>query len=460
MAANNLVFYNSLIKNLSTIPIVHGTVIYCTDSREYFYDINNIIRMQSSKIAYCTTLDDFSKVTPVQYNLYHIEESGESFKYAKRIMTEPFSFIKVMTTDDITEIFDTVEELIPTTIFLGGNKYAPRTLASEVFTNDGSTVEDKLKLVTRVAKAVRSVPATVYKQTVFTIPFPFENYIENNNIVEVRIGSVFINESRYTITGNTLTFINLEDGVDLSREITFVFWYNVSIYNSSNNKIMMDGSFISNRSIPNNRLAGITNNFRDSDPDDIPSSEALFNLYNILSNKIEALSHAYNARAVAGGDGTHLTAKVSNYALKPGSYLELTLTHDILDGANISINGGVPYPIYINDAPVPPSIYLANTTITLKIDDSDTWFNIVSDSKYSIKSYSYSHIATANESTIIFNIPEYIAGLDRVNVYLNNLKLFKGVNYTISGNKITLLNYTTNIDDLYIFEVDKIVKNR
>lgn len=73
------------------------------------------------------------------------------------------------------------------------------------------------------------VVATTNNQTVFTIPEPFTNYLDNGNRFFITVGSLFIDPSRYTTNENQLTFTDLQ--VAKNRSVSFHFIYSsASVY--------------------------------------------------------------------------------------------------------------------------------------------------------------------------------------------------------------------------------------
>lgn len=69
------------------------------------------------------------------------------------------------------------------------------------------------------------VEATTDNQPMFTIPFPFANYLYGKNSFIVILGSVIVDPSRYNVIGNKLIFIDEKDYVAKGRELTFIFFY-------------------------------------------------------------------------------------------------------------------------------------------------------------------------------------------------------------------------------------------
>lgn len=72
----------------------------------------------------------------------------------------------------------------------------------------------------------------------------------------------------------------------------------------------------------------------------------------------------------------------------------------------------------------------------------EEWFNAVKDTlgSYIIRQYTSNYITTeAEESIIPINIPQYNKAIDILNVFVNGMKLIRGIDYTNSSNtQITL----------------------
>lgn len=175
--------------SLNRIEIIPGQWILCTDTKEYYNDIANGVRIKVSDTIMLDTESDRESTIPINGKFYFIKENGFFYSY----VNDEWSTIK--------------------------------TTASSVITEDGSTVEDKLKTISKIGRTVSYVDVETDKQVEFDIPFPFDNYFELGNFMEIRVGSVYVDERRYTINGSKLTF---DDSMNLisGRSVTFVFWYN------------------------------------------------------------------------------------------------------------------------------------------------------------------------------------------------------------------------------------------
>lgn len=175
--------------SLDDIDIIPGQWILCTDTKEYYHDIANGVRIKISDTIQLNTDSDRQSIIPINGKFYFVKSTG------------------------VLWIYDS-------------NTWTPvGTKASAITTEDGSTVEAKLATISKIGRSVQYVPVTTDGQTSFTIPFPFANYLAQGNFIEIFVGTVMVDDRRYTISGNTITF---DSSITLlaGRTITFVFWYN------------------------------------------------------------------------------------------------------------------------------------------------------------------------------------------------------------------------------------------
>lgn len=104
---------------------------------------------------------------------------------------------------------------------------------------------------------VLSVTATEDYQKEFTIPK--EDYNSNTHYFELRLGSVWMHPTRYTIVENKVVFAVDEKGVALDRRLDFVFTYLVDggvVSGGSSSPITsLDGSMIVNGTVTKQKLS-------------------------------------------------------------------------------------------------------------------------------------------------------------------------------------------------------------
>ena len=175
--------------DLDDIPIVPGQWILCTDTKEYYNDVDTGVRIKISDTIQLDTDSDRQSIIPINGKFYFVKSTGILWMY-------------------------------------DSNAWTPvGTKASAITTDDGSTVEAKLATISKIGRSVQYVTVTTDGQSSFTIPFPFTNYLAQGNFIEIFVGTVMVDDRRYTISGNTITF---DSSITLlaGRTITFVFWYN------------------------------------------------------------------------------------------------------------------------------------------------------------------------------------------------------------------------------------------
>ena len=175
---------------INDVDIKPGQWIICADTKDYYVDTNNGVRNKVSDIIFVDSEDSRTEILgPISDKLYVERDSGKVYIY------EDNEWVLIA------------------------------TMASNVYTSDGHTVEEKLSGISKIGRSVDRVTATQSDQTQFTIPFPFQNYLSTGNYVEVFIDSKLVDENLYTISGTTLT-LDSSIALGVGEIVRFVFWYN------------------------------------------------------------------------------------------------------------------------------------------------------------------------------------------------------------------------------------------
>ncbi len=168
-----LKYLESPRKDLGSIVIDSGLVINCNDSIEIFFDMTDEIRMQTEKIVILQlTQERFSlqqSNTASNAKLYYVKENESFYIYGNDGWTV------VITTNEIGHIIGNPKNIVPTSITRGDTTYAPLTLATQVFTDDGETVESKLDQIGQLSSSFDSILVTE-KSASFDIPVPYDEF--------------------------------------------------------------------------------------------------------------------------------------------------------------------------------------------------------------------------------------------------------------------------------------------
>lgn len=220
-----------------TIEIKQDQLVYCLDTKEAYYDISNFNRIQlNCTIQVEEEYDKDSIVNKRTNKIYIVRRTNKLYRYTGNKFSEVTSKLAII------DILVPAEELVPTTLNKKGINYAPKTLASMVYTNDGNTVEDVLRNIVdtedkKVLLYTRTehVVATTYGQRVFTIPFPIPNYDLAKFPMLIIYKDKVLSGSQYSISNDQVILNNNVDGLDKDEILTFIFHYNVVLHNESIN---------------------------------------------------------------------------------------------------------------------------------------------------------------------------------------------------------------------------------
>ena len=169
---------------------------------------------------------------------------------------------------------------------VGQNIYLPISLATNIYDNNGVTIQERLDNMSRIGFSTAFVRATSESQSSFEFDYPFPDYRAGGNYVEVKIGSSFIDKSRYEIIDDkssdghvykgTINFIN--ESLDINRAVNLLFIYNSAAVSNGNN-LYLYGGYITNNSISSTKLEKVSDSFTLPDSTCLPTSKALYNLY-------------------------------------------------------------------------------------------------------------------------------------------------------------------------------------
>lgn len=362
-------------------------------------------------------------------------------------------------THDEAWSIETIKKMIPTTIVDNkGIVYAPRSLSTSVYMESGETIDVRLKSISKVGLAMRHVIATEERQQTFTIPFPFDNYLSEGNSFWIYVGGIMVDSRRYYISedGTQITFIDSEDYVEKDRTCTFLFWYN-SATPDTGVLLVMDGKYITPRTIETNRLANVSDSIDLNDPEAVASARAVCTLRNIMNERIDGLAGNVSVTCLADSSSTstELVVKIPNYQLIDSNMIHIRLREDLGPNATLKVNNEPALPIYNGNNRVEAGP-LAGEIINVSFNSLDNRFYIYGVSSFKLETTYYSNSPAEGSSTIPFNL-SYDALVDKLDVYYNGVKLFPDINYTLNESSITLLDFESEVGDLFTFELTQIV---
>ena len=366
-----------------------------------------------------------------------------------------------------------------------GNVLFPVTTADAIYDSSGISIQERLDNMTRFAMTVRYIYADSQDQTMFEFDYPFKNYPDGGNFMEVRIGTTYVDKSRYAIqdirdNNNDIIRANLTfiqgDKIERGRRIDLLFIYNTPSLSSARPSAV-DGSIFISNSIPISKMEKYTSNYLINDPSSIATSAALYNLYMDLAATIsesnsqnfwfrDSWEYQINPlcvienRNVREGDLFHIV-----FANPKSRNIKIRTTGSVIDGTPNIIS----YPVRLasdQDAidasedenyKGPSFDYVANRVYKF-LFRNHTFYLLNPVSEDAILRTNYTYVELQDQQTEVsyeglygieairkFTGPnledftDYNFG-NKLQVWRNNLRLFEGIDYTynIGENSIHL----------------------
>ena len=455
-----LKYTESLRNNLHEVTRSAGTVIYCTDTREVFYDASDDMRLLTDFILMLNNDNERTQIvnnnTVLEARIYCVRDARTFYAYDANDGWQQLLSVK-----EASKYVGPITDITKATIMKDGKRIAPLTTANNTYLESGETVEAKLKQMGVIATSFRTHLVTETKKR-FPIPVPFDNYFDMPNAFLVHIGTNYIYPNRYSIDGNDIVF---NEPVEMNRSINYTFIYNTkapAVAGMINN---IDGSLINRGSIPTDRMSNVSDSpFLNSSSSVATSAsvKTLFDLLVALCDEKNIISRAI-AKPIATTTSALSLEVPEGYTLADGNIIAVRFR------ANMPANGD----LVVNDRTIPVYKSVAsklesgditqNDELFLQYDAVHNRFYITNGMPYRMDTYNKVYTApTDNISTISFSDASYLPGVDYMEVYLEGLKLVKDVNYRIDENAkaIHLIDFTMETGQVLELVSRRIVRTR
>ena len=439
--------------HLSQVPITEGQFIATTDTNEVFYDVAVDIRFKTNKL---TLVDTDAERYRLSNNdqvstdvIYYIKESELFYIWTG-------AWKNVVATTEITKFLGDYKNITPTTLVKGEERFAPLTIASQVFTDDGETVEAKVRQISHIASAFDSIVVTKKGKT-FDIPVPFERYFDQPNMLLVYIGTLQIYPNRYSIEGNKITF---QEEVEAGRTINFYFVYNAHAPKLETMNYI-DGAYLNKGTIPIDRMQKYSHSYTSNDATSVASSAAVKGLYDKMNALLDR--GGIITKCVTKDDNTTMNTSLPNeYKLLDGNVISVRFHANVGNHATLRVDGKN-IPIFIGYDPVKTGDIHAGDELYLQYDYLTERFYVTNGLPYLIDSTTYSYAVVADgENTFTFNALNYDPGVDRLEVFHNGVRLIQGKNFSFNSESksISLVGYTADAGDVLEMVVYKVSRSR
>ena len=455
-----LKYTESLRNNLHEVTRSAGTVIYCTDTREVFYDASDDMRLLTDFILMLNNDNERNQIvtnnTVLEARIYCVRDARTFYAYDANDGWQQLLSVK-----EASKYVGPITDITKATIMKDGKRIAPLTTANNTYLESGETVEAKLKQMGVIATSFRTHLVTETKKR-FPIPVPFDNYFDMPNAFLVHIGTNYIYPNRYSIDGNDIVF---NEPVEMNRSINYTFIYNTKAPTVAGMINNIDGSLINRGSIPTDRMANVSDSpFLNSSSSVATSAsvKTLFDLLVALCDEKNIISRAI-AKPIATTTSALSLEVPEGYTLADGNIIAVRFR------ANMPANGD----LVVNDRTIPVYKSVAskleagditqNDELFLQYDAVHNRFYITNGMPYRMDTYNKVYTApTDNISTISFSDASYLPGVDYMEVYLEGLKLVKDVNYRIDENAkaIHLIDFTMETGQVLELVSRRIVRTR
>ena len=439
--------------HLSQVPITEGQFIATTDTNEVFYDVAVDIRFKTNKLTLVDTDAEHYRLSnndQVSTDvIYYIKESELFYIWTG-------AWKNVVATTEITKFLGDYKNITPTTLVKGEERFAPLTIASQVFTDDGETVEAKVRQISHIASAFDSIVVTKKGKT-FDIPVPFERYFDQPNMLLVYIGTLQIYPNRYSIEGNKITF---QEEVEAGRTINFYFVYNAHAPKLETMNYI-DGAYINKGTVPIDRMQKYSHSYTTNDATSVASSAAVKGLYDKMNALLDR--GGIITKCVTKDDNTTMNTSLPNeYKLLDGNVISVRFHANVGNLATLRVDGKN-IPIFIGYDPVKTGDIHAGDELYLQYDYLTERFYVTNGLPYLIDSTTYSYAVVADgENTFTFNALNYDPGVDRLEVFHNGVRLIQGKNFSFNSESksISLVGYTADAGDVLEMVVYKVARSR
>lgn len=349
---------------------------------------------------------------------------------------------------DINEDLDKLYDNTTQTVLLqdtSGVVYLPVTTIDNVYDATGVNLQDRLDSMTRVGFSTGSVTADKEDQTSFHITYPFPGYRDSGNLIEVRLGTVYIENSRYQIIDDEApdengavsgTLVFNEEKIELGRSINLLFIYNTAA--STGGKFEYTyGGLIANGSIPSTKLEKISDSYTNNDSTSVASSKALYNMYLDIINSINN-GNAGTEWFVDVTPNNTIFLKVAN--LNSSTLYNVLVTNDKNNVSIVSLDGediNLDRPINIKAGSIIKMIYNNKKFYVLKGNNLTT-------NRYITR-------AKDQDTIVSYRGLQYSTG-DQIFVYRNGVRLFEDLDYALNSDESINIFVRAEENETFVFE--------
>ena len=216
---------------LKEFPILKDTLLYTIDTKETYFDLNNTERMQiKTGIQYRDENQIFAAINPSPNKIFISKKTNKIYRRSDK------RFEEITNRSQLVDLLISVKEMKPVVLTEMGTNIAPRTLMSQVFGEDGRTLEEIIKArgldrYTFIFRKYVTLEAEQDHQKVFDIPFPIEGYDIKKFPIDVIFGNnEWVTPDNFAISKEQMVFGDVFAARILKGNlITLIFYFTESI---------------------------------------------------------------------------------------------------------------------------------------------------------------------------------------------------------------------------------------
>lgn len=337
-----------------------------------------------------------------------------------------------------------------------GNYNLPVTTTNNIYDSEGNSLETLLEDARRIRLSFSktSIKTTEDNQLSFTFTYPYANY---SDFIDIRIGSVSIDDTRYQLVNNiinnqyttaTVTFI---DGtlLEKNRKIDILFIYDALAATKLNEVI--NGADIANKSISIDKLTK-TSNLIKNDESSIATSAAVYNLFNLITEIAQTNNSFYT---IDENNTNYLKCSIDS-TINKMTILTITTIKSKTDLSKIIItqnNIDIEYALNTIDNNIPITTIAAGKTVRIAINTENNRAYLLTDNVYSCKRSKYVYRCRNDGGYTISYTGLNYEPSSIIDVYRNGVKLFEGVDYYIDKSLELISVYVRiNEGEIFVFE--------
>lgn len=459
--------------DLAKVSIVAGQVIHCLDSGECFYDNSNTIRILSEDII---TIGAIAAVgSPVHNRLYidrhsYIDDNG-ALKYkgpeyaTLYIYNNLANWQQVTDTAEVNSFLSAYTEVEPAVLEENGRNKAPYTLAKCVFTSDGDNLEDLVKEIKVLKMDSEEIIIDNAEVNIFNTNPPFSEYHKypRRCFTLVSVNGIVLPQSYYKWLDNRIQFFNRKMHQGDIINLFYIYQADLNV-SDARTAGYTDGGYIINGTIPIEKLEKITNSYLNDSDQVVPTAKALYDMHRDLLQKINTIDSTTQMYvADSSSNNYEIVVFIKKYAPTDCNTITLRVKYDLGSDCQIRINDFEPVPIFTAiGTPLQDGQIRANTIISLRYNAQQNIFYLINPDLYNVKKDRVIFkldgvIYRGPMITIPITLDNFIPGVDCLDVYYQNIKLFEEENYTLTGKNITLNGFYAQDGDVFVFERTRVM---